>query len=103
MHLMKCDLEYIDREPTPGWRWARCRRCMAEFQTHSPLDQTFRACTLSAEIAAGTEYDPTLIGNRLAELFSAIGIPPCDGCNKRKRWFNKAHVALREMFGASAP
>src|SRR5687768_8983687 len=39
--------------------------------------------------------DPTLIGNRIAALTTAIGIPPCAGCETRKTWMNKAHAWLR--------
>ena len=45
-----------------------------------------------AEIA---ELDPTLIGNRLAALTTAIGIPPCGGCGQRQEWLNRAHLWLR--------
>ena len=46
--------------------------------------------------------DPTLLGNRIAALTAAIGIPTCGGCGKRKAWLNKAHAWLREQFTADA-
>lgn len=52
----------------------------------------------SAELFPG-EPDPTLLGNRIAALTSAIGIPPCGGCSKRKAWLNKAHAWLRSLAG----
>lgn len=47
-----------------------------------------------AELFPG-ESDPTLLGNRIAALTSAIGFPPCGGCTARKNWLNKAHAWLR--------
>jgi hypothetical protein len=41
------------------------------------------------------ESDQTLIGNRIAALTTALGIPPCDSCGKRKEWLNAAHLWLR--------
>lgn len=43
----------------------------------------------------GTDADPTLLGNHIAALTSALGFPPCGGCNKRKAWLNAAHTWLR--------
>lgn len=40
--------------------------------------------------------DPTLIGNRVAEMLKAIGIPPCSGCGARQSWMNRAHQWLRD-------
>jgi len=39
--------------------------------------------------------DPSLIGNRLAALTTALGIPPCGGCGQRQEWPNRAHAWLR--------
>ncbi len=41
--------------------------------------------------------DPTLIGNRIAALTSALGIPPCGSCGARQEWLNKAHEWLRKQ------
>ena len=46
-----------------------------------------------AELLPGE--DPTLIGNRIAALTAALGIPPCGGCDRRREWMNKAHLWLR--------
>lgn len=54
-----------------------------------------------AELLPG-ETDLTLIGNRLKEVFAAIGFPPCGGCNSRAAWLNSAHLWLRERFAATA-
>lgn len=47
------------------------------------------------------DSDPTLLGNRIAALTSAIGIPPCGSCNKRKAWLNKAHEWIRAQLNGS--
>lgn len=41
--------------------------------------------------------DPTLIGNRLAAITTAIGIPPCSGCGSRRDWLNRAHLWLKSF------
>ena len=47
------------------------------------------------------ESDPTLIGNRIAALTKAIGIPPCGACGKRQQWMNKAHELLRRKLASA--
>lgn len=37
------------------------------------------------------EESRKLLGDRLAELFAAVGIPECPTCAKRKEWINAAH------------
>lgn len=51
----------------------------------------------------GDEADPTLLGNRIAALTAAIGIPPCGSCTKRKAWLNRAHEWLRATAGSCQP
>lgn len=41
------------------------------------------------------ESDQSLLGNRIAAMTTALGIPPCGGCGNRKAWLNKAHAWLR--------
>jgi hypothetical protein len=43
--------------------------------------------------------DPTLLGNRIEKLTKALGWPPCNGCDKRKEWINKAHLFIRNLIG----
>jgi hypothetical protein len=45
------------------------------------------------------ETDPTLLGNRIAALTEAIGLPACGGCHRRKNWLNRAHAWLRAATG----
>jgi hypothetical protein len=47
----------------------------------------------------GAAPDATLIGSRLAALFSAIGVPPCESCLQRAEWLDNAHGWLREVYG----
>lgn len=42
-------------------------------------------------LAKKTGHDEKLIGDRLEDLFAAIGIPSCGACKDRKEWMNKAH------------
>jgi len=48
------------------------------------------------------DTDPTLLGERIASLTSALGIPPCGGCEKRRAWLNKAHAWLRGKISGSS-
>jgi hypothetical protein len=48
----------------------------------------------TAELFPG-DSDPTLLGNRVRDVLKAIGFPPCGGCDKRRKWLNKAHAWLR--------
>jgi hypothetical protein len=51
----------------------------------------FAASELSSlESAAGGK----LLGDWIADLTTAIGIPPCGGCEKRQAWLNAAHAWL---------
>jgi hypothetical protein len=43
------------------------------------------------------DADPTLLGNRITALTTAIGFPPCGGCENRKKWLNSAHQWLRDL------
>lgn len=51
----------------------------------------------------GNLEDPTLLGNRIAELIARLGVPPCGGCQTRKTWINKAHLVLRDLMGTIVP
>lgn len=48
-----------------------------------------------AEIFSGE--DPTLLGNRIKAMTDALGIPPCGGCEVRKKWINDAHQWWRSV------
>lgn len=39
--------------------------------------------------------DSTLLGNRIAALTAALGVPHCGGCEARRQWLNRAHAWLR--------
>lgn len=40
-----------------------------------------------------------LLGDRLAAIFAACGVPPCRGCHKRRAWLNNAHAVAWALFG----
>lgn len=40
--------------------------------------------------------NPDLLGNKIAALTTALGIPPCAGCNGRQDWVNRAHAWVLE-------
>lgn len=42
--------------------------------------------------------DSTLLGDRIAALTKALGIPHCGGCEARRQWLNKAHEFIRNGF-----
>lgn len=39
-----------------------------------------------------------LLGDAVAALTKAIGIPPCGGCDKRRQWLNTAHAWIASYF-----
>jgi hypothetical protein len=47
------------------------------------------------EIKAAAESREMLIGDAIAAMTKAIGIPPCGGCEKRRVWLNKAHAWVK--------
>lgn len=44
-----------------------------------------------------------LLGDAIAAMTAAIGIPACGGCGKRKEWLNKAHQWVRSFFTERDP
>jgi hypothetical protein len=50
---------------------------------------------LAEAIAKEAPRRGMLAGDLLAALTTAIGIPPCKGCTRRKKWLNRAHAWLR--------
>ncbi len=46
--------------------------------------------------------DSTLWGNRIAAVTSAIGFPPCAGCEERQGWVNRAHALARRYWAGGA-
>lgn len=73
------------------WRCARCGDVRGK-----PVR---RNCTNPAPVAEQNERyawelppeDRALLGDRIADLLAACGIPPCGGCDARKAWLNSAH------------
>jgi hypothetical protein len=44
------------------------------------------------------EESRRLLGDRIAELTAALGVPPCGRCNERKKWLNEAHEWILKTF-----
>ncbi len=40
---------------------------------------------------------PKLLGDRVADITSALGVKPCNGCNKRRKILNGADSAVRRV------
>ena len=51
-----------------------------------------------AEIHTGSQRCGMLLGDVIADMTKAIGIPPCGGCEKRRQWLNTAHQWVRDYF-----
>lgn len=108
---MKCTFAELEQPDASGRRRVQCTCCKLSLHpTAAPLARIISTCRCGGpdEQPAGrvvltdTEIDelfpgedPTLIGNRIAALIAAIGIPTCGGCEVRKDWLNRAHVWLR--------
>lgn len=103
-------LEYVSEKDERGYRYVLCRVCSRRFHTPHGLDRVYHQCTLRIEPAVLRDSeiaelfpdstDRTLIGNRIAAMTEALGIPPCGGCDKRRKWMNRAHAWLRSLKGA---
>jgi hypothetical protein len=102
-----CPLEFVRED---GDRFIhRCPECNGEVRSkyrdpamrkqQCGVDRSHlgRLTTKEAGELFPGESDPTLLGNRIAALTTAIGIPPCGGCEKRKAWLNNAHAWLRSL------
>jgi hypothetical protein len=113
---MNCDFQPTGKTNQRSESEMVCSReaCRRKVHSKSPPDRTFAVCRVpeSPEWAAeqvanrltADEHhelfgsgDPSLLGNRIAALTSALGIPPCGGCGQRAAWLNKAHKWLREQ------
>lgn len=111
---MKCQLQFVETLPD-GRHLHRCPVCKRNRRAPTKDSAGVKAMcgksaaqilveqVLSAEDRAKLfpESDPTLIGNRLAAMTKAIGIPPCKGCEQRQAWLNNAELWLRGLVGAS--
>lgn len=76
------------------WLCAQSPQLCADGQRQVALENGLTESEIKGLIASN---DPTLIGNRIAALTSAMGIPPCGSCGSRQDWLNKAHQWLREQ------
>ena len=118
---MSCTWQEFEEPDITGRRRVKCTRCgKTSGKTKDPLERIHSSsCRALGDKPAAVaqvpvlsaqerkelfgESDPTLLGNRIAELTKAIGIPPCGGCNMRIDWLNRAHVWLREKLSTPGP
>lgn len=101
---MKCNLQHTG---TDGARFIhRCYSCGRVVRHPNEDPATIKATcgaavTIEPRLSAKEskalfgESDQTLIGDKLAALFEAVGIPECGGCKKRKEWLNRAHAWVK--------
>jgi hypothetical protein len=102
---MNCHLEFVrpdgdrfihrcsvcNREVRSKYRDPSMRKQACGIAGPPTLEQSLRpAEKRKLEAAAGGK----LLGDWIADLTTAIGIPPCGGCEKRKAWLNAAHAWL---------
>lgn len=99
---MNCEPETVE---VGGSTIRRCQRCQRPMSEKYPNAK--RNCGIVAEAArpklpsalqsaaeAKADAQGMLLGDLIAAMTTAIGIPPCGGCEKRKAWLNKAHAWL---------
>lgn len=53
------------------------------------------------QLEAAAKESGLLLGDAIAALTTAIGIPPCGGCEKRKQWLNAAHRWFRDRLASA--
>jgi hypothetical protein len=67
------------------------------------LPEVFGDFALSKEVVrVAAESRGILLGDAIAELTTRIGIPPCNGCEKRKAWFNWGHQCVMAFLAGEA-
>jgi len=103
---VKCDPQKI------GVAMAVCRVCRQPLQGDSLPDCPGPGTAQPASPQSTNEFtaqeiavllpgieDQTLIGNRLAAMFKEIGFPPCEACDDRRAYLNRAELWLRNYLG----
>ena len=50
-------------------------------------------------VVVPSKHGQKYAGDILANGFAKLGVKPCTGCNKRKRFFNAADRAIRKLVG----
>jgi hypothetical protein len=98
---MDCTFAATGRE-RPGEREYRCVQCgFARWSKYEPrlIHRHCSAADSNPEHALESALpEPTrkLVGDRLKELFAAVGIPACGGCDKRAAWLNRVDAWVRD-------
>lgn len=100
---MNCDLIYV--EPRGAKHLLRCEACGAEVvsSSRSPKMNCIAAGDapppfpkeVMKAAALRAEERGVLLGDLIAEMTRAVGIPTCGGCEKRRQWLNRVHAWLR--------
>lgn len=95
-----CHGDALTPEKQAAYRknWAKAASSQCQVRQPKPPPKPKPSPAIPAEILAAAEaIAPArglLAGDLIAQLTTAIGIPPCDGCKKRKEWLNKAHLFI---------
>lgn len=97
-----CQCGIVSRPPRFPVRCACGRRYTAPGQLSEEPPKARRAAPairVPKEIIVAAEAEALkrglLAGDMIAALTTALGIPPCGGCERRKEWLNRAHAWLR--------
>jgi hypothetical protein len=103
---MRCKLETLDQLPS-GRYAVRCKVCGKRSTAKNPaaLKMTcgqFGEASelLTEEIRQEAELRGVLIGDVIAALTKAVGIPPCGACDARRVWLNSAQQWLTGWLGS---
>ncbi len=46
----------------------------------------------------GSKNKNTLLGDQIKEVTKAVGVKPCEGCNKRAEALNNTHLKFKRLF-----
>ena len=111
--MTDCETEVVGQEG--GKFLHKCKLCGREYRsryrdpaslhTSCPVKARpeYQQGVVLAELPADTRDEFTaqatargmLLGDYIAAMTKAIGIPTCGGCEKRRQWLNRVHAWLR--------
>ena len=94
LHSCKvCQFEMCSRHEDSSRVRGQCQvgsKSEREHYLMSKLDDEARV-----QVAQQAEASGILLGDMIAEMTKAVGVPPCGGCEKRREWLNRLHAWLR--------
>ena len=67
-------------------------------RTQTQEEKLLRLLPEPDKIKAEAKSRGMLVGDVIAAMTKAVGIPPCGGCESRRVWLNKAHEWVRGWF-----